>query len=140
MALTHIISKFSFFTDFERCFVEVLKTGENLLDDKTVTQQTLLFHLPKNVMYFKLQLSEYIGSTIQARNQDFFRAGEFSWNQGTLISNDVQHEKKILSRRENSPISFLETLKNGILNEKFNPQMATTRAFLPKIRALFSNF
>ena len=76
----------------------------------------------------------------QLRNQDLFRAGEFSWNQGTLINNYVQHEKEILPRREKSPISFLETLKNGILNEKFNPQMTTIRAFLPKIRVLFTNF
>ena len=45
-----------------------------------------------------------------------------------------------LPRRERSPVFFLETLKNCILNEKFNPEMITIRAFLPKMRALFSNF
>ena len=76
----------------------------------------------------------------QARNQEFFRAGKFSWNQSTLVNNHVQHEKEILPRREKSPVLFLGTLKNCILNAKFNPQMSTIRAFLPKIRALFFNF
>ena len=30
----------------------------------------------------------------EARNQEFFRAGEFSWNYGTLINIDLQHEKE----------------------------------------------
>ena len=42
----------------------------------------------------------------QARNQGFFRAGQFSWNQGTLINNDVQHEKE-RPRREKSPVFSL---------------------------------
>ena len=32
---------------------------------------------------------------------------------------------------------LLETLENGILNMKFNPQMTTIRTFFPKIRLLF---
>ena len=74
------------------------------------------------------------------RNQEFFRAEEFSWNLGTLINNNVQHEKEILPRNEKSPVFFLETLKNFILIDKFNPQMTKIRAFFPKIKALFSNF
>ena len=42
-------------------------------------------------------------------------------NLGTLINNHVQHGKEILSRRGKSPVFFLETLKNCILNENFNP-------------------
>ena len=30
----------------------------------------------------------------QVRNQEFFRAGEFSWNQGTLINIQLQHKKE----------------------------------------------
>ena len=76
----------------------------------------------------------------QARNQEFFRAGKFSWNQGTLVNNHVQHEKEILPRREKSPVLFLGTLKNCILNAKFNPQMSTIRAFCPKLGHFFSIF
>ena len=31
---------------------------------------------------------------LQARNQEFFRAGEFSWNQGTFIKIHLQHKKE----------------------------------------------
>ena len=71
--------------------------------------------------------------------QDFFRAGEFFWNQGTSINNHLQHEKE----RTQGKISFfflLETFKNCTLNDKFNPQMTAIGAFFPKTRALFSNF
>ena len=48
----------------------------------------------------------------QARNQDFFRAGEFSRNQGTSINiSSTTHERKG-PRRENIWVFFLlETLK-----------------------------
>ena len=71
----------------------------------------------------------------KARNHEFFRAREFSWNQGTLINNHLQDEKE-KSRREKSSVFLLETPKNYTLNKKFNLQMTTVRVF-PKIRALF---
>ena len=43
------------------------------------------------------------------------------WNLDILINNHVQHEKEILPRKEKTPVFFLETLKNCILIEKFNP-------------------
>ena len=33
-------------------------------------------------------------SYVQVHNLVCFRAGEFSWNQGTLINNNVQNEKE----------------------------------------------
>ena len=39
----------------------------------------------------------------QARNQGFFRAGEFSWNMDTSINNHLQLEKE-KPRREKSPV------------------------------------
>ena len=51
---------------------------------------------------------------------------------GTLINNDVQHEKERF-RREKYPVFLPEIPKNCILNEKFNPKMTTIRAFFPKI-------
>ena len=55
----------------------------------------------------------------QARNQEFFRPGKFSWNQGTSINIHLQHEKKG-PPGGNFPFFPLETLKNFILNEKFH--------------------
>ena len=74
--------------------------------------------------------------TIQALNQELFRAGEFSWNQSSFINN---HEKQILPCRENSlrESVVLETLKNFILSGKFIPQITKIMIFLPKIRAYF---
>ena len=40
-------------------------------------------------------------SYVQVHIQEFFRAGEFSWNQGTLINNHEQTRKK-KPRREKS--------------------------------------
>ena len=56
----------------------------------------------------------------RVRNQEFFRAGEFSWNYGTLINIHLQQNKEKL-RREKSPIFCPEILKNCIVNEKFYP-------------------
>ena len=74
--------------------------------------------------------------TIQALNQELFRAGEFSWNQSSFINN---HEKQILPCRENSlrESVVLETLKNFILSEKLIPQITKIMIFLPKIRPFF---
>ena len=59
-------------------------------------------------------------STLQACNQESFRAEEFSWNKSTFIKIHLQHEKEML-RREKSPGFCLETLKNFILKEKLYP-------------------
>ena len=74
-------------------------------------------------------------SITQTRNQEFFRAGKFSWNWGTSINDRLQdvHSKKLR-------FSPLETLKNCTLNEKFHPQISIAREFFPKISTLFSNF
>ena len=50
----------------------------------------------------------------QVRNQEFFGQGK-----DTLINNYVENEKE-RPRREKSPFFLLETLKNGVLSEKFN--------------------
>ena len=74
----------------------------------------------------------------QARNQKFSRARKFSWNQGTSINNHLLHKKE-KPPGKNLWFFSLESLKNCTLNEKFHPQMTIIKAFLPKIRALFSN-
>ena len=73
----------------------------------------------------------------QVRNQEFFRAGEFSRNQGTLINiHKLQQRKKCPAGKKISVFFAWKLLKT-----EFYPQMTTIRAFPPKkIRALFSNF
>ena len=57
-----------------------------------------------NSLYYDLlpilRISQEI--PLQARNQEFFWA-EFSWSQGALINNQVQHEKE-RPCREKSPV------------------------------------
>ena len=53
-----------------------------------------------------------------------------------MISNHVQHKKE-RPRRKSLQFFFLETLKNCIINEKFNTQMTTIRGFFPKIGHFF---
>ena len=55
---------------------------------------------------------------VQARNQDFLRAGEFSWNYDTLINIHLQQEKNKPRREKISNFFCLKTLKNFNLNEK----------------------
>ena len=57
----------------------------------------------------------------QARNQEFFRAEEFSRNLGTLVNIQLQHEKEMPRGEKISGFFCQETLKNCILNEKFYP-------------------
>ena len=78
---------------------------------------------------------------IQARNQEFFRAAEFSWNQGTSINIHLQHEKLKAPQGKNLQFFCLETLKNFILKGKVYPQGCDhNTAFFLQIRALFFNF
>ena len=69
----------------------------------------------------------------QARNQKFFRAAEFFWNQATLIRNHLQLKKRKATQGK-IPVFLLETLKNCTLNEKFNPQKMNL------IRYVFQNW
>ena len=73
----------------------------------------------------------------QARNQKFFRAAEFFWNQATLIRNHLQLKKRKATQGK-IPVFLLETLKNCTLNEKFNPQkMTVIRVCFPKLGYFF---
>ena len=76
----------------------------------------------------------------QARNQTFFRAGEFPWSQGTSINIHQQPQRRMALQGNVLYFFCLETLKNRILTEKFYPQMTTIRTFCLQIWALFSNF
>ena len=76
----------------------------------------------------------------QARNQEFFRAGEFSSNQGTLINIPPTTRERKVTKGKNLSVFHLKPLKNFTLNEKFYPQMNTIRAFFLEIRVLFSSF
>ena len=86
----------------------------------------------------KIMISLLISA--QARNQEIFRAGDFSWNQGTFIKIQLQHKKEKPRREKITDFFCLETLKNCILNEKFYPQMTTIRAFFPKLGHFFPIF
>ena len=78
-------------------------------------------------------------SYVQVHNLVCFRAAEFSWNQGALINSHLQNEKEKPTEKH-LRIFLLETLRNCILNDKFNPQITTIRAFFPKIGHFFLIF
>ena len=61
---------------------------------------------------------------LQTHNQEFFRAGQFSWNYGTLINIHLQHEKK-RPRRKKISVFFRFFHNQGIFFQ---------------IRGLFSSF
>ena len=69
----------------------------------------------------------------QARNQKFFKADEFSW---ISVNVSCTTQKKGPTGK-NLGFFLLETLKNSILNEKFNSQLATIWQFFPKNRGTF---
>ena len=77
----------------------------------------------------------------QARNQKFFRAGEISWNQGTLINLLLKKKqgKKALQGKT-WELLFLDTLKNYTFKRKFNAKMDKIRTSFSKTRTLFSIF
>ena len=66
----------------------------------------------------------------QARNQEPFRTGKFSWNQGTSINILLQHEKE-RPRREKISDFFAW---------KFQFKWEISRRFFFQIRLLFFNF
>ena len=71
-------------------------------------------------------------------NLVYFRAGEFSWNQDKQHYNKQSFRKRERKARSETSPDF--SPRNCIINDKFNPQMTTIRAFFPKIRALSFNF
>ena len=70
--------------------------------------------MTKNFTNFTIFLTQ------QARNQEFFRAGEFSSNKGTSITFTYNTRKKGPAEK-NLRVFPLETLKNFILIEKLYP-------------------
>ena len=77
---------------------------------------------------FTLSILEcFVPYNAQARNQDFFRVGEFSWNQGILKNIHLQHEKEKPRRVK---ISGLFAWKQGI----FSPNQGTFFQFSKKGR------
>ena len=72
-------------------------------------------------------------------NQEYFRAEEVFWNKGNTITiSSTTHAKKIPYGKI-LEFFFLDTLKNMILNEKFNPQMKTIRtSFFGELRHFFN--
>ena len=76
----------------------------------------------------------------QARNQEFLRAGEFSWYQGTFIKIHLPYKKEKPCREKITNLFAWKLFKNCIFNEKFYPQMTTIRAFFPKLGHFFPIF
>ena len=93
---------------------------------------------PETKRLFFSKLCKNFQEHLHACNQEFFRAGELSWNQGTSIH--LQQEKQRAHREKNICFFILETLKNFILNEKCYPQMTKIWAFFLQIRAHFTIF
>ena len=73
----------------------------------------------------------------QGRNQEFFSAGEVSWNKNNSIniSSTIQ-ERKVPLRK----ISEYFLLLNRILNEKYNLSMNTIEAFFFQNQDTFFEF
>ena len=74
----------------------------------------------------------------QARNQEFFMAGEF-FRIRKLQQKIIYSTKKKGPGRNSLRFFLLEILKSCTLDKKFNPQMTTIRVS-PKISTLFSYF
>ena len=60
----------------------------------------LIYTIITYLMLWVRYMKELVMLHLQARNQERFRAGEFSWNKGTSINMHLQHEKERF-RREN---------------------------------------
>ena len=80
---------------------------------------------------------KFLAVLSEARNQEFFRSGEFSWNQGTSTNNHLQNEKERSRRTKISSFFSWKLLKKFTINEKFNAQMTAIRAFFPKFGYFF---
>ena len=100
-------------------------------------QNLINFELNFSLCQFQFYLCCKRCDQFQARNQEFFRAGEFSWNYGTSINIlSATHEKNPCLGK----ILFFFSWELLRVHEKCNPQMAIIRAFFPKIGALFPIF
>ena len=76
----------------------------------------------------------------QARNQEFFRAGELSWNLGILININLQYKKEKPHREKISDFFCLETIKNSILNENFTHRCPKSGHFFSKLAQFYPIF
>ena len=76
----------------------------------------------------------------QARNQEFFRAGEFSGNMGTSIKHSPITQEGKAPQEKYIRIFRLETLKNCILNENFTHRWPQSGHFFLQISAILTNF
>ena len=83
-------------------------------------------------MQEELRLNEML----QARNQEFFRAKKFSWNQSNLIKNNVQHVKES-TRREKLSAGNSQKLH---FKRDIQPIADKSRAFFPKLEHFCPNF
>ena len=76
----------------------------------------------------------------QGRNQEFFRAGEFSWNQGTLINiSFITHERKA-PQGKIWGFFLPETHKTTFFKWNIKTQDDHNQGIFSKVRTLFSNF
>ena len=75
----------------------------------------------------------------QGRNQEFFRAGEFSRNQGRSINiSSTTHERKA-PQGKNMAFFLVKTLKTTFKMRNLTQDGHNQGIFFSKIRALFSN-
>ena len=88
--------------------------------------------------YYQSNNEQYVW--YQARNQKFFREGEVSWNQGTLINISLKNTRKKGPAEKNLGVFSPRYSKNYTLNRNFNSKMNKIRAIFFQIRALFSIF
>ena len=92
-----------------------------------------------DLLHIDLEDSDGVSiAPVQARNQEFFRAGELKLGQFDNDLPTTRTRKAPLGK--NIPLFCLEALKNCILNGTFYPKMTTIKAFFPQIPEFFSNF
>ena len=75
----------------------------------------------------------------QRDNQEFFYAGEVSWNKCLLKTFHLQHMKERSPRRKFGVFSP-QYSQNSILNEKFSQRINTIWTFFSRTRKFFSVF
>ena len=97
--------------------------------------QSWFIHLNK----FKINQGSINKLTYQAlaSNQKFFRAGEVSWNQSTLINVLWKLTRKKAPQRKIWEFFYLAYSQNYTLNRKFNSKMDNIRIFFSKAREIF---
>ena len=65
----------------------------------------------KHLQHNRIIMETYIELSAQARNQDFCRAGEVSWNKGTSINIHLYHTKEKPHRENSRSILLLDIPK-----------------------------